>query len=403
MNEANTLGRRIQEGRRTAGLSQEALGEQLNVSRQAVSKWESDAAIPELENLIAMSRIFGISVGELLGVEEPSECMELSERELAPLEAIAVRYAGEQKRWMEKRLRTAAVLGAAAVLCILALAAVTGLHILDANRRMDSLQTQLDSVRGQSTVVYQQPAAQDPLLAASDVAIVDFDPEAETFTLRLSATPAEQKVGTTAAFSAVLADGAVLTRPAEGETVFTAEGWTVPMSASVDLSVIFTSGDDVRTVQMGSLSAAPEDFQFQASAWWNASWSGKGDSVRLGDLSLQITAYQIPGQLIKPLELVGVEACLYRNRETAPELILPVEEAPELWRSSGEVSMENLVDYQTSFRLEEEGETMTAALRMKDNYGRTTYHPLGGWKRSGGEIQSLFMDGTDWTPGTVLE
>ena len=49
MQEQTTLGGRIQEGRRAAGLSQEALGERLGVSRQAVSKWESDAAVPELE------------------------------------------------------------------------------------------------------------------------------------------------------------------------------------------------------------------------------------------------------------------------------------------------------------------------------------------------------------------
>lgn len=45
MHEQNTLGRRIQEGRRAAGLSQEALGEQLNVSRQAVSKWEAEVSL----------------------------------------------------------------------------------------------------------------------------------------------------------------------------------------------------------------------------------------------------------------------------------------------------------------------------------------------------------------------
>ena len=56
MREQQTLGRRIQEARKAAGLSQESLGERLGVSRQAVSKWEADAAVPELENLIAMSR-----------------------------------------------------------------------------------------------------------------------------------------------------------------------------------------------------------------------------------------------------------------------------------------------------------------------------------------------------------
>ena len=62
----STLGVRIQEGRKAAGLSQEALGEKLQVSRQAVSKWESDAAIPELDKLITMSRIFGVTIDQLL-------------------------------------------------------------------------------------------------------------------------------------------------------------------------------------------------------------------------------------------------------------------------------------------------------------------------------------------------
>ena len=73
MREQQTLGRRIQEARKAAGLSQESLGERLGVSRQAVSKWEADAAVPELENLIAMSRIFGVTIGALLGVEPAAD------------------------------------------------------------------------------------------------------------------------------------------------------------------------------------------------------------------------------------------------------------------------------------------------------------------------------------------
>ena len=64
-----TLGQRIQELRKQNGLSQEGLGEVLGVSRQAVSKWEGDNGIPELDTLIAMSRLFGVTIGELLGVE----------------------------------------------------------------------------------------------------------------------------------------------------------------------------------------------------------------------------------------------------------------------------------------------------------------------------------------------
>ena len=63
-----TIGQRIAELRKQQNLSQEALGELLGVSRQAISKWESDAALPEIDKLIAMSKRFGVTVGYLLGV-----------------------------------------------------------------------------------------------------------------------------------------------------------------------------------------------------------------------------------------------------------------------------------------------------------------------------------------------
>lgn len=66
-----TLGQRIAQYRKAAGLSQETLGERVGVSRQAVSKWETDAAAPDMENLIALARIFGVSLAELTETPEP--------------------------------------------------------------------------------------------------------------------------------------------------------------------------------------------------------------------------------------------------------------------------------------------------------------------------------------------
>ena len=43
----------------------------MGVSRQAISKWEGDQTIPELDKLIALSKLFGLTVGQLLGVEQP--------------------------------------------------------------------------------------------------------------------------------------------------------------------------------------------------------------------------------------------------------------------------------------------------------------------------------------------
>ena len=67
-----TLGQRIQFHRTRLELSQEGLGDQLGVSRQAVSKWEADGAVPDTDKLIALSKLFGITLNELLQVEEPA-------------------------------------------------------------------------------------------------------------------------------------------------------------------------------------------------------------------------------------------------------------------------------------------------------------------------------------------
>ena len=60
------LSEKINQLRKKSGLSQEQLAEQLNVSRQAISKWESGTAVPESEKLITISNYFGVSVDYLL-------------------------------------------------------------------------------------------------------------------------------------------------------------------------------------------------------------------------------------------------------------------------------------------------------------------------------------------------
>lgn len=61
-----TTGEKIAALRREHKLSQEALGEKLGLSRQAVSKWEADQAVPTMDNLMELSRLFGVPVDTLL-------------------------------------------------------------------------------------------------------------------------------------------------------------------------------------------------------------------------------------------------------------------------------------------------------------------------------------------------
>lgn len=67
------LGEKISTLRRKQGLSQEELAVRLNVTRQAVSKWETGTSVPELETLVALAKIFGVTTDYLLSVEEVPE------------------------------------------------------------------------------------------------------------------------------------------------------------------------------------------------------------------------------------------------------------------------------------------------------------------------------------------
>ena len=67
------VAQRLAELRRKRGYSQESLAHELGLSRQAVSKWERAESSPDTENLIALARLYGVSLDELLRVGEDVE------------------------------------------------------------------------------------------------------------------------------------------------------------------------------------------------------------------------------------------------------------------------------------------------------------------------------------------
>ena len=90
-----TFGEKLQALRKARGWSQEELATQVNVSRQALSKWESGASVPDTENVVALSRLFGVSTDYLL----------LENGEAAAQAAPAAATPSWRKKWPTKRLR----------------------------------------------------------------------------------------------------------------------------------------------------------------------------------------------------------------------------------------------------------------------------------------------------------
>lgn len=118
--EEYTIGQRIAARRKDLGLSQIELGERMGVSRQSVSKWESDAAIPEIDKLIGLSKLFGVNVGWLLGVEGEDAPALTPEQTFTDREWELIHRLTQEKprqpRWLLPLVAGAAAVSAAALL-----------------------------------------------------------------------------------------------------------------------------------------------------------------------------------------------------------------------------------------------------------------------------------------------
>ena len=62
------FGKQIRQIRKDAKLTQEQMAAKLNVSRQVVSNWENNKNLPDLEMIITISRVFGLSLDQLMVV-----------------------------------------------------------------------------------------------------------------------------------------------------------------------------------------------------------------------------------------------------------------------------------------------------------------------------------------------
>ena len=102
--------------RRKNGWSQEELAEQLGVSRQAVSKWEGGASIPDLDKIVRLSGVFGVSTDYLLKDEIERSEPQYDEPETDAEHIVTVEEAGE---FIDLHAEASGRIAAAAALCIL--------------------------------------------------------------------------------------------------------------------------------------------------------------------------------------------------------------------------------------------------------------------------------------------
>lgn len=408
--EAATLGLRIQAGRKAAGLSQEALGERLGVSRQAVSKWEADAAIPELENLIAMSRLFGVSVGVLLGVEEAEAAPGLSEQELQIAQAIAEKYAEQMKPAARPLWKP---LAAVVLVCAVIVGAVqwrANHRIANLNEQLVTLQMQMNDIQngvagqlsGFTAQMHSMLEEQTRSIFNPGVHITRYSLADETVTVSATATAKEWDENTTGQFSATLGDGSVrMADAACGNGIFTVENWVLPMDrdGGFDAQFSITLWDDgvARTSSVESLYVFSDELPLHVSGTINPGRISLKDNVLT--VTQVVVDYELGYFIGTNNPLAALDFCVYRNDSDTPEQVYPLTEFVETANQNNLISsMQNICDLgETGLTVDiQEGDTVLFALRVEDSFGNVSYALAGGRKL---EQKSILLKLDAWSYG----
>lgn len=268
-----TIGQRIAQKRKEQDLSQEALGDRLGVSRQSIYKWESGAALPEIEKLVALSRLFGVSVGWLLGVEErapeapPADSGELTAPQLAMVEEIVDRYIAAQPKPLSPKRRRVFKLAVAGAAVCLALALFSLFQRLDrvdqqysllqssVNSVTSSVNSQINDIANRVETVLK---AQDSLVAKCGTEIVHVslrdgeNRQGGVVIFSAYAVPKTYEEGMTAEFVLDNGTGGVTISPGSfraSTQTFSTDSIAAPLTDDIALSVIFTLPDGTRKTQ----------------------------------------------------------------------------------------------------------------------------------------------------------
>lgn len=350
-----TTGEKIAALRRDHKLSQEALGEKLGLSRQAVSKWEADQAVPTMDNLMELSRLFGVPVDTLLRPDAPFPAPPAEENSTDAPAASETPHKG-----VSPSRRKILAIGGAALLCVsLALNAVCLYQIAQLNGEVQALRAQAGNV---NTVYYPGTGADTGDFAESSEHMT-LDPEnTEQLIVTFSAVPRVASDGETAKF---------LLRGGEQSWECEAEGdagggyrgsLTIPMVDEYSVYLVLTDRNGgTRNLLIASESDIENRFSIDVQAYWSSGGPtfSFGKNTFTGTLSTYVDSHDA----LEDNSFTG-RIILYQNGKE-------IAEQPLEYRSQGGEYGANI--YDTEVRLgtfEGRMSDFTVTVEITDAYGR---------------------------------
>lgn len=426
-----TTGQKIAARRKELELSQEALGDKLGVSRQTVYKWENDISLPDIDKLVALSRLFQVPVGWLLGVEEEPEpqSVDFSPEQLKLLEEILGRYPraepeelseGQRKQVEElvgrppkKRRRWPWVL---AVLVI----AVGGWTLF---QRLDQMEQQYyDLANSVGNITYSVNSqigsitdrveevlkAQNDLTADYGTQLVSADLASNTGTFSLRAVPKTYTPGMSVIFLADNGEETLEFPAQEGENgTFTGEA-ACTLTDTITLSAVFVTGDTRQTqlldqyVDLYSDSLPQIDVNSLLSIFEVEEYDQRDGSFVIPEEYVTVSDGQNGSSVSAVWEQLGVsqlrkvEVGLFYN-EKLVQWLTPCQK-PSNYKGFEDEDFYRLDPVTLTM---EEGDMLEIAARGTDQYGRQWVALGGAFQVKDGELThpdsyAIFSDPAHW-------
>lgn len=344
-----TTGEKIAALRKEQGMSQEALGEKLGLSRQAVSKWEADQAVPTMDNLMELSKLFGVPVDTLLRPDaELMPKAEDSDESWPGAENQPVRNGN--RKWK------IAAIAAAGLLCVSVVCSAVSLW------RVIAMQKQIDTLRmqsGPSTIYYPDNTSAENSDLADWSENVTVDPQnTDNLLVTVSAVPRSMLDGETAKFVVRSGDQS-WECDAENKNGYSGE-ISVPLVDTFSVYLTLTSTDgEIRNIMVASEYDLKQRFSLEVRAWWeNGSFSFNG---KITSASGNVATYIYCGD--DSVTPVSGRILLYQNGKQIKEQKIENIETGV----GGDVYYYTQVDWRN---LEGSMEEYQLKAEITDNYGR---------------------------------
>ncbi len=322
------IGKGIAEKRKQAGLSQEELAKRLGLTRQAISRWESGAALPTVDNLVELARVLEVSVDELLQLTREEKQAGLSAESVG---LLLDEQAGRQEKRM-KRLTWA--LAAAAGVLVLGIVVSALISHRQVRRLETSMQSRIGSLNAEVSrmsgrISSEVAGAVEDALAAGRSELADkgergveYDPKTQTVNVQVYAYPIKLEKQTGAQFYAVCSGEKITVPAVQVESGFEA-ALPIPVSEdtdyfSADVYLIWTQDGQTLTEKVCSISRYMDEIRPSINAYWeyisNTETSDfKASAIVRPPAEDLNKAYQYPNETQARLEL----SILYKGETMA--------------------------------------------------------------------------------------